>query len=165
MRSYKDLNIDYQGNDLDIIQLQLTSLSGCPEHITGDFICKFNLLKTLAGGPRQVDRRYNCSDNHLTDLVGCASHISSELNLHNNNITSLVGIHKIIKKCQCFYFDTSSITQGGIGLLLINGLEIISNYKSPQFQIISEYFGTGTKGMMECSKELISKGFEQYAKL
>ena len=47
---------------------------------------------------------------------------------------------------------------------MIANLTKISKHTEP-FKIISKYLGTGTKGMMECSKELISSGYNQYAKL
>ena len=143
----------------------ITSLIGCPQHITGAFSCSHNdELTSLVGGPQKVDGRYECDFNDLTDLVGCASHIAGVLLCDNNRITSLVGIHKIIKSCTGFGFDCPNIIDGGIGILLIENLTDISDYTKP-FQIISKYLGQGTKGMMACSKELIAKGYDQYAKL
>ena len=165
MTNYNDLNISYQYGDLAINGDQLTSLERCPEHITGSFHCVANDLTSLIGGPQQVDSWYMCNDNKLTDLIGCASHIGGQLHFtNNNNITSLVGIHKIIKSCQRLKFDSEYIKIGGIGLLLIANLTKISIY-NPPFEIIALYLGTGTKGMMECSKELIAKGYAPYAKL
>ena len=163
MRSYKDLNIVYTGGTMRIIN-PLDSLAGCPNHITGDFSCQTNFLTSLVGGPQKVDGNYYCSINNLTDLVGCASHIGDTLKCRSNNITSLVGIHKIVKSCKSFVFDECEITEGGIGLLLISNLTDISDTKVP-FNIIANYLGTGTKGMMECSKELTAKGYDNYAKL
>ena len=169
MQSYKDLNIDYQGGDLHINSRSLNSLEGLPEHITGNLLCIGNKLTSLVGGPQIVDGQYNCSWNNLTSLVGCASHIGDSLNLFDNPITSLVGIHKIIKNCNTIYFNFDNIKEGGIGLLMIANLTDIYGSSTdtvwPPFNIIKKYIGTGTKGMMECSKELIAKGFENYAKL
>ena len=165
MRSYKDLNYEYNGGDLFLGATNLVSLEGIPSHITGRFDCKENKLTSLVGGPRIVDNYYICRDNQLTDLVGSPSHIGMEFDCRFNKITSLVGVHKIIKSCKYFDFDNDLILNGGIGLLLIDGLTDITKYKSPQFQIISKYLGTGTKGMMECSKELIANGYCDYAKL
>ena len=164
MRSYDDLNINYQSGDLSIKKHDLTSLVYCPEIVSGEFNCETNNLTNLIGGPQRVDGNYFCEDNLLTDLAGCASHISCELNISNNQITSLVGIHKIIKSCSEIYFDCDLITQGGIGLLLIENLTMISNDTMP-FIIIERYLGTGTKGMMECRAVLIASGYENYAKL
>ena len=168
MPSYKDLNVDYQGGDL-YIEEKIDLLDGCPEHITGSFYSNNNEVISLVGGPEKVDGDYVFSWNHLTDLVGCASHIGRELNCTFNNITSLVGIHKIIKSCKVIYFDVNKIKQGGIGLLMIANLtRLLSTNFSPltePFKIIEKYLGTGTKGMMACSKELTEKGYEDYAKL
>ena len=165
MKTYNDLNKDYQGGDLDLSNEGLNSLDGCPEHITGVFNCFHNNnLTSLVGGPKQVDGNYLCGNNLLTDLVGCASHIDGRLWFRDNPITSLVGIHKIIKSCKSIVFEDSRITVGGIGLLLIDDLIHISDY-SMGFKIISKYIGQGTKGMMACRAELISKGYDNYAKL
>ena len=165
MRSYKDLNIDYQGDDLQIDVKQLTSLTGCPPHITGYINCANNKITSSVGGPQIVDGNYYCSNNHLTDLIGCASHIGGTVYCYTNNkITSLVGIHKIIKSCNAIFFDADQVTQGGIGFLLIDNLTDISDFMIP-FKIIKSYLGTGTKGMMVCRAELIDNGYSEYAKL
>ena len=164
MLSYNDLKINYISRDLHIQSKNLNSLTGSPNHVSGTFQCYANNLTNLIGGPQQVDGDYRCALTNLTDLVGCASHIGGSLDCCYSKITSLVGIHKIIKRCNGFYFDSEKVTQGGIGLLLIDNLTKISKYFTP-FDIISKYLGSGTKGMMECSKELMAKGYEDYAKL
>ena len=165
MQSYNELDIIYSSDDLNISFHKLDSLEGCPEHITGGFYCNYNRLETLIGGPQRVDGDYHCDGNKLTDLNGCASHISRGLICDSNNgITSLVGIHKIIKSCNNITFSCHRITEGGIGLLLIDNLVSLHSYTEP-FNIIQKYLGNRTKGMMECRSELISKGFPEYAKL
>ena len=164
IQNYNDIGINYQGGDLKINHFELTSLTDCPKFITGHYYSNNNQLKSLVGGPQQVDGDYLSSGNSLTDLVGCASHIGGTLYIKRTNITSLIGIHKIIKSCQKIFLNTENITQGGIGLLLINDLFSISDGDLP-FKIIRSYIGQGTKGMMECSKELIANGYAQFAKL
>ena len=165
MRNYNDVVTKYISGELKVAKLKLTTLEGCPEHITGSFHCESNKLASLIGGPQKVDGTYMCQSNRLTSLVGCASHIGDRLAFFSNpKISSLVGIHKIIKSCQGVWFDAENITQGGIGLLLIEHMSGISTNTEP-FKIIRSYIGQGTKGMMECSKELISKGYANYAQL
>ena len=167
MLNCKILGKNYKGGDFDIYKKKRDSLAGCPQHITGVFNCGENNLTSLVGGPQRVDGDYGCSANQLTDLVGCASHISGKLFFSNNDITSLVGIHKIIKSCRETFFNVHEIKEGGIGLLLIKDLTTISSNWSliEPFEIIEKYLGTGTKGMMECRSELISRGYDEYAKL
>ena len=169
MPSYDDLNIDYKGGDLLINMQSLNSLAGLPEHITGNLLCIGNQLTSLVGGPQKVDGSYDISHNYeLTSLIGCASHIGNRLDLENNPITSLIGIHKIIKSCRAIDFNNDKISEGGIGLLLIERLTYItysSNLGDDPFEIIKSYLGSGTKGMMDCRAELIEKGYENYAKL
>ena len=165
MQSYKDLTTNYKSGNVSATSSNLNNIMGGPEHITGSLYCYSNNLTSLAGGPKIVDVHYCCYNNLLTDLVGCASHIGYGLYCGDNNITSLVGIHKIIKSCQSITFDAKKIKEGGIGLLLIANLKDLNTNNIAPLNIIRRYLGTGTKGMMECSKELISKGYAQYAKL
>ena len=164
MRNCEEFGKKYQGGKFVISFSRLTLLNGSPQHVTGDFSCFGNQLTSLVGGPQIVDAGYDCRSNSLTDLVGCASHIGGKLYFEGNPLTSLVGIHKIIKSCNEIWFTGNKVTQGGIGLLLIENLTIIATDTIP-FQIISTYLGSGTKGMMECRKELLSRGYDQYAKL
>ena len=185
MQNCKKLVAEYKGGNVNIVENKLLSLEGCPEQITGYFNCSYNKLKSLMGGPKIINgdfacthngltslvggpeiiaSNYWCKTNRLTDLVGCASHIAMLNCSENYDITSLVGIHKIIKSCKVFNISDDVITDGGIGLLLISNLNNISSQSKP-FAIIKQYLGTGTKGMMECSKELTAKGYAPYAKL
>ena len=164
MQSYKDLNKIYMDGNIRIDGCKLESLEGCPQHITGGFWCDINKITSLVGGPQIVDSNYDCRGNQLSSLIGCASHIGGTLFTSGNSLTTLVGIHKIIKSCNVFYFDAYKITEGGIGLLLIDDLIHISNDEIP-FKIILKYLGAGTKGMMACRAELIETGYENYAKL
>ena len=165
MRNYKILGQKYKSGNWYISNSNLDSLEGSPTHIDMNFACNHNNLTSLVGGPQKVDGDYNCEYNRLTDLTGCASHIGGEFGFwHNTKITSLVGIHKIIKSCTRIHFYTELIKEGGIGLLLIENLNRITA-NTEQFAIIQKYLGTGTKGMMKCSKELTAKGYAQYAKL
>ena len=164
MRNYNDLDVEYTSGNLSIFSCTLSSLEGCPQHITGKFSCNDNKITSLVGGPQMVDSDYHCRNNLLTDLAGCASHIGGMLSCGGNSITSLVGIHKIIKSCSKIYFDSEKIKVGGIGLLLIDQVIDISSSSTP-FVIIHKHLGSGTKGMMACRAELISCGYEEYAKL
>ena len=164
MRSYKDLNLDYQGGNLILAFRNITSLDGCPIHIDGAFSCMSSGVTSLVGGPQTVDGDYFCENTDISDLMGCANYIGTGLVFNRTQITSLVGIHKIIKKCPIISFDAKKITEGGIGLLLIDHLTDISDDSKP-FKIIKKYLGSGTKGMMDCSKELTAKGYAPYAKL
>ena len=165
MPSYNELPTNYINGDFIISPFStFKTLMGCPDVITGDFSCDHTDITSLVGGPQQVGYDYYCTNTHITNLIGCASHIGGTLCFQDSNITSLVGIHKIIKSCNQFVFNPGKITEGGIGLLMIANLNFISKQTEP-FKIIKKYLGQGTKGMMECSKELKAKGFESYAKL
>ena len=73
-------------------------------------------------------------------------------------------IHKIIKHCVKFDCENNPFEEGGLGLLLIDGLEKIKT-DHPAISIIAKYVGQGKKGMMLAHAELIEVGYEDYAKL
>ena len=162
--TYDQIVNDYKGGDVDIKFDKLTEFKDCPQHITGYFACWMTPLTSLVGGPQRVDGKYLFSRTEVSSLDGCASYIGDTLNFQETKVSSLVGIHKIIKHCPEITFDGKNIIEGGIGMLLIDGLSCITAHTEP-FYIIEKYLGSGAKGMMECSKELISRGYEAYAKL
>ena len=163
MRNCKIQCIKYKSGHLDI-HGHVNSLDGRPDQITGEFDCSNNDLTDLVGGPTNISGSYNCSENRLVTLLGSPEYTSADFDCAKNNLSSLVGIHKIIKSCRVIMCSEAKITEGGIGLLLIANMEHITSKHEP-FKIINSYLGKGTKGMMECSKELISRGFPEYAKL
>lgn len=54
---------------------RLTSLYGCPNHVTNDFTCGYNNLPNLKGAPRWVGGNFNCTGNPLMSLEGAPDHI------------------------------------------------------------------------------------------
>lgn len=137
--------------DFDISHNDLTTLDGCPHTVNGHFSCSWN--------PR------------LTSLEGMPSYIGKEFLMLGCNITSLRGINEHLcgmGRGGVFYCDWGSITEGGLGLILIENLYRIVNCstvkeKAP-FQIIKKYLGR-PDDIFECQAELIEQGYEAYAQL
>jgi hypothetical protein len=92
---------------------ELRSLEGCPEVVTGDFICSEcnlesiegvpkkirmnfdcskNKIKSLKGGPVNVGSNYICSYNQIENLEGAPITVGDNFDLSNNKIDSLEGI-------------------------------------------------------------------------
>ena len=134
MQSYKDLNINYKGGDLDISSNQdIDSLDGCPDVVSGDFNCEFNYLTDLAGSPNKVTGSYTIfSNKRLTSLTGAPTVVNGDfvisrtkitnlnnipeiheyLNISENKITSLVGSPNELKALNCSSNDLTSLDGG-----------------------------------------------------
>ncbi len=103
---------------------------------------------------------------------------TESIDVSYNYIETLVGIHKHIKYCKKIDLSKNKIKEGGIGLLLINGLDYVG-YTNPTkglfgydcrtfskaLLIITKYLGKGKIGLLECQQELIDNGYEEFAKL
>jgi hypothetical protein len=147
----------------------LTSLEGAPTSVGKNFACNWNKLTSLEGGPSFVGGYFYCYDNQLTSLQGAPSSVGSDFSCGGNKLTSLEGIHKIIKIINGNFYCQgptmkNSITSGGIGLILIEGLKG-TDANHPAFKIIEKYLGQGKKGLLYCQDELIEAGYEEFARL
>lgn len=163
-----DKYFNYEVNIIDSVYLNSENLIKFPVQfgkIGSDFHCHGNKLTSLEGASRKVNGHFYCFDNHLTSLESAPQEINGYLNCSHNKITSLEGVHKIIHKVgRVFNVSYNPIKSGGIGLLLIEGLELIIS-DLPVFHLIGKYLGQGKAGLLRCQEELIEAGFEEYAKL
>ncbi len=170
---------------------QLESLEHGPK-LVSDFYCQRNKLTSLEYGPQLKDINattgvnYNCSTNKITSLKGapkivgifrCDDNLIESLeyspqtmkqfNVEYNRISSLVDINRHIINCNNIHLEGNPIEEGGIGLLLINGLEYIGADVCGDFSnatvIINKYLNKHKKGLLRCQEELIEAGFEKYA--
>lgn len=166
---------------------QLITLLGAPKHVGGDFSCESNGLVTLKHGPVEVEGDYFCSANQLTSLSHLPSVIGGGLFCSNNQITSLAGIPKRLKHLYCDFNPISSlvgiafvlrecevidlsgcpITQGGLGLLKIQGLKELHATGCGKFtlaaDIISAFIGKGQIGIYTCVYELRKANLHMFA--
>ncbi len=146
---------------------RMTSLEGCPSVIGGDFNCIVNNLTTLKGGPKVVGGDYFCKENKLTSLEGVAEEVK-ELYAMHNKINTLINISKQLKKCTHIDLTGNVIQDGGLGLLLVEGLEHVETAMCGKpfkdaIVIITKYLVDGRAGILECQEELIDAGLERFA--
>ncbi len=108
---------------------------------------------------------FDCSQNRLTSLEGAPSAVGGNFYCHTNRLTSLEGVHRILRQIDMRLDITrNKFTSGGIGLLLVKGLEEI-NADQPAFGIINEFLGQGKKGLLRCQEVLHETGLEEFARL
>lgn len=84
-----------------------------------------------------------------------------------SRLTSLVGIaDRITTAGKSLFVETHGIKEGGIGILLIDGIQEIKGVAgrpvSKPFEIISKYLSQ-PDSIFECQTELIDAGFAEYA--
>lgn len=70
----------------------ITSLKGCPKHITGTFNCSNNKLQSLNFGPEYVGVNFISYKNSLTDVYHCPKYIGEGIDISNNKLTTLAGL-------------------------------------------------------------------------
>ncbi len=177
--------------DFYINRNNLPTLKDGPISVGGDYICRANRLANLEGAPNHIMKSFKCSSNTaLRSLKGCPEIVSDvfeasdcsirvldflpkyagTIDLSRNPFGSLISIHKKISKCKILKLNYISIKEGGIGLIMIEGLEKIETKGSfsrfvNAIVIISKYLGKGKKGLLACAEELEEAGLEAYAKL
>ncbi len=139
------------------------------------FDCSNNKLKSLKGCPEYVGGFFDASANLLKSLEHVPSYISGTAYFTGNpSLRSLVGIGKQIKFVHILKFGPF-IKQGGIGVLLIDGIKKIevaypsfNSKRTPWIDavdIINEYIPKGSSGILQCQEELIDAGLDVFAEL
>lgn len=165
--------------------LRLTSLKDAPEIVHGSVSINNCSLTSLEHFPEVRGRsnfscRINLRNNPgITSLAGLENKVTgiSTLIANNIGITSILGIDNHLKHfftntpqsiLGSLSLDWDLIKEGGIGLLLIDRLDLLASpnsLKLPKpFQIIARYMKE--KGnIFDCQMELIDAGLEAYAEL
>ena len=181
--------------DFACSECNLTSLTGCPEEIKGDFSCSGNKkLTSIEFGPNIVNGDYWCNGCNITTLKGSTEEITGdfvcsvnkkltslefgpkivhgEYRCYRCNITSLQNIHKYTQQIfGDFYCSDNPIKSHMLGLLLIKDLKEVVCYEDDIMhepaQIISKYLQQpmSKQRMFDCQEELIQAGFKEYAQL
>lgn len=144
-----DGGIDFDSQDLTEIPVKFGK-------VTGVFSCIRNRLTSYDSFPSEVTESIYCDQ--------------------NPGLTSLIGIADIIKKVGGTFDCPEQTSEGGLGLLLIDGLDSVNTFgesgKIPDDNgeylvagtIIGKYLGRPDE-IFACQAELIEQGLEAYAQL
>jgi len=146
----------------------LTSLEFCPKEVGGNFYCYNNQLTSLEFCPKEVSGGFSCYNNQLTSLEFCPKEVSGDFWCSGNQLTSLTDIHKRLKKMNgIFYADGNPIKSNVIGLMLVAGCKEVSLDNKEVMNIMNKHLKSpfGHLRLLECQEDLLSAGFEEYAKL
>ncbi len=154
---------------IDVSENQISSLHGVPDKINGDFNVSFNKIDSFRFGPTEVSEDYDIHDNELSSFDHAPNHVGGAFNVFHNKIKSLKNIHSELLSCPLLDISNNPIEEGGIGLILIEGLNELIADDCGEFtkaaEIISKYLGQGKAGLLECQEELENADLGQFAEL
>jgi len=90
---YGDLAGQTYNGDIDVSSTKITSLTGAPKSVSGNFYCSGNNLTSLKGAPTTVGGDFTCYNNpKLTSLKGAPKNVENNFTCSNNpKLTSLDG--------------------------------------------------------------------------
>ncbi len=141
----------------------------------GSFDVGDNELVSFKGFPSYIGGSLNGKRNKFTSFEGITPVVANGIDLSSTKITNLVGIHNHLKSCKYLLINYNFITEGGLGLLMIDKLERIqclaedrsapAKNSNAAIDIINKYLKSGRKSMLLCQQELIDFELEAYAQL
>ena len=111
---------------------------------------------------------FDCYNNQLTSLEFCPKEVGGNFYCSSNKLTSLADIHKRLKKINgIFYANDNPIKSNVIGLMLVAGCKEVWLDNKEVEEILNKHLKSpfGHLRLLECQEDLLSAGFEEYAKL
>ena len=168
-KSVSEFDLPNHMNNLDISGNRFSDLIGCPQEISGDFICENNIEKPLSlkGGPRKVLFSYYLTDTKLENLEGIADEIDT-LILTRTGLKNLDGIESAKRIKNLILPETM---QTGImrnvfrvpGLLNIEYAFMKEKSIRTACDIINKHLKRD-HDMIACKKDLIAAGVKEFTK-
>jgi hypothetical protein len=148
------------GGEFSCHSNQLSTLEGAPLSVSGDFWCGNNQLTTLEGAPKEVVGSFYCDNNQLYTLAGAPLSVGGNFWCYQNPLTTLEGAPNSVERK--FVIDYNP------NLPLLRLLQYkavrIHNAPTPVKDIMTNYAGTGKRGMLGAGVELTRAGFKANAR-
>jgi len=143
-------------------------------NLIGKYHSSFNVsdlhLKSFKNFPEQVEGSVFAYGNDFSSFEGITKIISDQLDISDcPHITSLSGIHKHLSQCSDIVVSGSMIKSNILGLLMIKKLKELSTYDDFTYfgricEIVNKRLQSD-RDVLECQEELITSGYNEYAKL
>jgi len=167
---YGDLNGQIYKGNIDVYDLDITSLEGAPQTVKGYFICSGNLkLTSLEGAPEMVGGFFSCSYNpRLISLKGAPKSVGGNFNCNfNSKLTSLEGAPESIGKNFNCYNNSKLISLKGFPKNVDGDFNCSNNPKLTQSEV-DKLVKCNIKGKIKVPKGLkapTKEDFKLYKKL
>jgi hypothetical protein len=173
-------DLEHCTDQVDLIQIvkcnNLTSLKGFPSKVGGSIvISECEKLSTLTDLPNEFKFSFILTYcKNIKSFDGMPKIIHDNVILARNGFTSLHNIHKHFERIDGVLDITSDIIEDSLlGILLIAGVHEfdVTGTKRKEYKsaaaIINKYLklGGGRSNVIDCQRELIEAGLEDYAKL
>lgn len=147
----------------------LTSLKHCPVEVGDDLRCSYNELTSLEHCSSKVGGNFRCEHNKLTSLRFCPAEVGGAFDCSNNELASLRDIHKQIKRIRGeFWCHDNPIKSHVLGLMLIDiGGEIITHLGNGKDvdEILNRWKNQGRKGVIGAQRESLELGYKELAQV
>ena len=83
LESFNGIKFGHVSGDFYCLNNRLKSLEGAPQSVGGTFDCQRNNLKTLEGSPKAVGEDFYCWSNPLESLIGAPESIGGTFNFND----------------------------------------------------------------------------------
>lgn len=168
-RHYTTIPVQFRevAGDFDCSNGSLTSLSGSPLIVGGDFISSScSNITSLVGAPKSVGGICAFDSTSITSLVGCPSFIGLRLYISNTDVNTLNGMPAVIGTCKSFNWIDCRATpnlNAILPLFRVKGMFGIVHEASSVFDRF--YRPDGSGDIIACQDALIEAGFARYARM
>lgn len=146
--------------DFIIMDNQLTSLKGCPKHVTGSFDARNNMLSTLEFMPKYIleDCTIGNQNGRLTSLKNIHKYTDSiDGYLGIQDIKSnMLGILKIDNPPEKVYLTDNDMKLSNVCRIINKHLIIIHGMKDDKIR---------NQIILECQQELLDHDLDEYAEM
>ncbi len=133
--------------------------------VSGSFQANIETLKSFENFPELILGNLYAYDTNIESFEGLHTEVAGGVDFTmNEKLTDWVGIYKhLIIVGDKIKFDVDFVKRGGLGILLIKGVQEVSSGNSEVDAIFNKYL-KGDRNVLDCQEELIDAGFAHLAR-
>jgi hypothetical protein len=158
----RDGTIDVDGNVI-IFKDDGTELPVQFGKVSKGFECSGTSLTTLKGVAHFVGKSFRCNNLPITSFEGAPMIINGNFSCYDVSVAALKGIGKKYARHIGGKFVSNREFTHMLGLVLVEGLQLVNTCNPPVDTILNKYLGTGD--IISAQDELIDAGFREQARL
>jgi len=131
--------------------------------INGSFNASNDALQSFQNFPTKVTGDFFVFDTNIPTLEGLNIEVGGNIDLaHNEQLNDFRKIHKHITKMKGeFVFEAEHVITGGLGIILIEGIQEIISGNDTIDKVLNEHMDDP----MECQELLIEAGMANFARV